>query len=78
MSTLAEQVQADMDFLDSQGWDTDDLQESIEAVENEALLNRIIEEGGPKVPHTYGELNWLAKLLGLPLDPTTGGNNGQL
>jgi hypothetical protein len=53
----------------------EDWTEEIEAVEMVAYTNRVLAQNGYPVQHNYGELNWLAEALGLPLDQATGGNN---
>ncbi len=79
MLNLDEQIKADQEILA----ETDALEfsqpkdwsEEIEAVEMVAYTNRVLAQNGYPVQHNYGELNWLAEALGLPLDQATGGNN---
>ena len=80
---LAEQVKSDEVMLGTSHALTltqpEDWAEEIENVELTAYRNRVLEQNGYPVQHEYGELNWLAEALGLPVDnlakPVLGGSN---
>jgi hypothetical protein len=84
---LDEQVKSDMTMLAETHalslTQPEDWAEEIEDVELTAYTYRVLEQNGHTVEHEYGELNWLADALGLPVDhlakPTLpiGGSNGQ-
>jgi hypothetical protein len=82
---LAEQIKSDEIMLEMSHVLTitqpEDWAEEIEDVELTAYRNRVLEQNGYPVQHEYGELNWLAEALGLPVDtlakPTLGGSNGK-
>jgi hypothetical protein len=77
---LPEQIKADEQALGMSHilnlTEPEDWVEEIEIVEMSAYRNRILAQNGHKVTYDYGELNWLAEALGLPVD-SIGGSNGK-
>ncbi len=77
---LTDQVTSDISMLELQGWDNpEQYAEEIEAVEDSALMDRVLAQNGYPVTRDYGELNWLAEALGISLDIALpiGGSNGK-
>jgi hypothetical protein len=76
MLNLAEQIKSDEVMLGYAGLpDPEEWSEEIQIVEEIAYLDRTLEQNGRTLTHDYGELNWLAEMLGLPLDKSGGTNN---
>lgn len=79
MLNLDEQIKADQEILAEtdalEFSQPEDWSEEIEAVEMVAYTNRILEQNGYPVHNNYGDLNWLAEMLGLPVDNNSVGGN---